>query len=155
MTSSSIARQLPTSDDTRRLGCELGALLRAGDLIVLTGSLGAGKTVFVQGVGAGLGVRGPVVSPTFVIARIHRDGRVPLVHVDAYRLRSLAEVDDLDLDVDLTDSVLAVEWGAGLVEQFTDSRVEVQLTIATDGEQRCAVLVPYGADWAARLQKLG
>ena len=77
------------------------------------------------------------------------------MHVDAYRLRSLAEVDDLDLDVDLTDSVLAVEWGAGLVEQFTDSRVEVQLTIATDGEQRCAVLVPYGADWAARLQKLG
>jgi tRNA threonylcarbamoyladenosine biosynthesis protein TsaE len=155
VTSSSIARQLPTSDDTRRLGRELGALLRAGDLIVLTGSLGAGKTVFVQGVGAGLGVRGPVVSPTFVIARVHRDGRVPLVHVDAYRLRSLAEVDDLDLDVDLTDSVLAVEWGAGLVEQFTDSRVEVQLTIATDGEQRCAVLVPYGADWAARLQKLG
>ena len=125
-----LARQLPTSDDTRRLGRELGALLRAGDLVVLTGPLGAGKTVFVQGVGAGLGVRGPVVSPTFVIARVHRDGRVPLVHVDAYRLGSLAEVDDLDLDVDLADSVLAVEWGAGLVEQLTDSRVEVQLTMA-------------------------
>ena len=112
MTSSLIARHLPTSEDTRRLGRELGVLLRAGDLVVLTGSLGAGKTVFVQGLGAGLGVRGPVVSPTFVIARVHRDGRVPLVHVDAYRLGSLAEVDDLDLDVDLADSVLAVEWGA-------------------------------------------
>ena len=119
---------------------------------MLTGPLGAGKTVFVQGVGAGLGVRGPVVSPTFVIARVHRDGRVPLVHVDAYRLGSLAEVDDLDLDVELADSVLAVEWGAGLVEQLTDSRVEVQLTMAADGEQRSAVLVPHGADWAARLR---
>jgi tRNA threonylcarbamoyladenosine biosynthesis protein TsaE len=96
-----------------------------------------------------------VVSPTFVIARVHRDGRVPLVHVDAYRLGSLAEVDDLDLDVDLADSVLAVEWGAGLVEQLTDSRVEVQLTMTADGEQRLAVLVPHGADWAARLRKLG
>ena len=155
MTSSSIARQLPTSDDTRRLGRELGALLRQGDLVVLTGPLGAGKTVFVQGVGAGLGVPGRVVSPTFVIARVHRDGRVPLVHVDAYRLGSLAEVDDLDLDVDLADSVLAVEWGAGLVEQLTDSRVEVQLRMTADGDHRSAVLVPHGADWAARLQKLG
>ena len=155
MTSSSLARQLPTSDDTFRLGRELGTLLRQGDLVVLTGPLGAGKTVFVQGVGAGLGVHGPVVSPTFVIARVHRDGRVPLVHVDAYRLGSLAEVDDLDLDVDVADSVLAVEWGAGLVEQLTDSRVEVQLTVTAEGEQRSAVLVPHGADWAARLQKLG
>jgi tRNA threonylcarbamoyladenosine biosynthesis protein TsaE len=111
--------------------------------------------VFVQGLGAGLGVRGPVVSPTFVIARVHRDGRVPLVHVDAYRLASLAEVDDLDLDVDVADSVLAVEWGAGLVEQLTESRVEVQLCRADSGEQRTAVLVPHGADWSARLRKLG
>ena len=146
---------LPTPEDTRALGAELAGLLRAGDLVVLVGPLGAGKTALTQGIGAGLGVREPVTSPTFVISRVHRDGRVPLVHVDAYRLGSLAEVDDLDLDVDLADSVLAVEWGAGLVEQLTDSRVEVQLTVTAEGEQRSAVLVPHGADWAARLQKLG
>jgi tRNA threonylcarbamoyladenosine biosynthesis protein TsaE len=155
VTNASIARRLPTANDTRGLGRELGGLLRAGDLVVLTGALGAGKTVFVQGLDAGLGGRGPVLSPTFVIARVHRDGRVPLVHVDAYRLTSLAEVDDLDLDVDLADSVLAVEWGAGLVEQLTDSRVEVQLTRAVDSDERCVVLVPHGTDWAARLRKLG
>src|ERR1051326_6228842 len=100
----------------RDLGRRLAALLRAGDLVVLAGPLGAGKTALVQGIGAGLGVRGPVVSPTFVIARVHRGGRLPLVHVDAYRLRSLDEVDDLILVVDLADSVMVVEWGTGLVE---------------------------------------
>ncbi|MDQ1722234.1 MAG: tRNA threonylcarbamoyladenosine biosynthesis protein TsaE, partial [Pseudonocardiales bacterium] len=109
---------LPTAADTHAFGSRLAELLRPGDLLVLTGPLGAGKTALAQGIGAGLGVPGRVLSPTFVIARVHAGGRIPLVHVDAYRLGSLAEVDDLDLDVALADSVTVVEWGAGLVEQL-------------------------------------
>jgi tRNA threonylcarbamoyladenosine biosynthesis protein TsaE len=144
---------LPTVADTRALGTRLAALLRAGDLIVLTGPLGAGKTALVQGIGAGLGVSGAVVSPTFVIARVHR-GPLPLVHVDAYRLGSLAEVDDLDLDVDIADAVTVVEWGAGLVEQLADARLEVSIARAADSEVRTARLMPHGGDWAARVAAL-
>src|SRR4051795_4971836 len=99
-----------------QLGERLSALLRAGDLVVLTGDLGAGKTTLTQGLGAGLGVRGQVASPTFIIARVHpplADGPA-LVHVDAYRLGSLDEVDALDLDTSLDESVTVVEWGEGL-----------------------------------------
>jgi tRNA threonylcarbamoyladenosine biosynthesis protein TsaE len=135
------------------LGARLATVLRPGDLIVLTGPLGAGKTALVQGIGAGLGVEGRVVSPTFVIARVHR-GKVPLVHVDAYRLKSLAEVDDLDLDVDVADAVTVVEWGAGLVEQLTDARLEISLTRAEDSEERTARLEARGGDWAQRLAGL-
>src|SRR4051812_50080408 len=109
------------------LGMRLAEVLRAGDLVVLTGGLGAGKTTLVQGIGAALGVTSPVVSPTFVIARVHRGGRLPLVHVDAYRLGSVAEVDDLDLDAVLEESVTVVEWGAGLVEDLAGARLEVRL----------------------------
>src|SRR5215813_5026076 len=118
--------ELPTAADTARLGRVLGRLLQAGDLVLLTGPLGAGKTVLAQGIGAGLGVAGPVVSPTFVIARVHRGGRLPLVHVDAYRLGSVAEVDDLDLDAELAESVTVVEWGGGLVEQLADAHLTVR-----------------------------
>jgi tRNA threonylcarbamoyladenosine biosynthesis protein TsaE len=149
------AIRLPSVADTRELGRRLAGVVRAGDLVVLTGALGSGKTVFVQGLGAGLGVRGPVVSPTFVIARVHRGGRIPLVHVDAYRLHSLAEVDDLDLDVDLAESVLAVEWGAGLVEQLADASLEVRLRRFDQTEERAATLVPHGGDWARRIGNLG
>ena len=101
--------ELATAEQTREFGRRLAGLLRAGDLVILDGPLGAGKTALAQGIGAGLGVLGEVTSPTFVIARVHRpsdQGRgVPLVHVDAYRLRSLAEVDDLDLDTGLDQSV--------------------------------------------------
>ena len=142
--------QLPTVEDTRALGARLAPVLRAGDLIVLTGPLGAGKTALVQGVGAGLGVAGNVVSPTFVIARVHR-GPLPLVHVDAYRLRSLDEVDDLDLDVDVEDAVTVVEWGSGLVEQLTEARLEIALSRSDDSEERTARLIPHGGDWPARL----
>ena len=96
---------LPAPEDTRELGRALAELLRAGDLVVLVGPLGAGKTALTQGIGAGLGVRDPVTSPTFVIARVHRDGRVPLLHVDAYRLGGVADVDDLDLDASTDESV--------------------------------------------------
>ncbi|MCD5346281.1 tRNA (adenosine(37)-N6)-threonylcarbamoyltransferase complex ATPase subunit type 1 TsaE [Agromyces sp. S2-1-8] len=107
------------------LGRRLGAALRAGDLVVLTGPLGAGKTTLTRGIGEGLGVRGPVQSPTFVLARTHPslvDGP-PLVHVDAYRLGSAELVEDLDLDFDR--SVVVVEWGAGLVEEAGDAWLEV------------------------------
>jgi tRNA threonylcarbamoyladenosine biosynthesis protein TsaE len=146
--------RLSTVDDTRAYGAKLAAVLRAGDLVVLTGPLGAGKTVLVQGIGAGLGVRGRVLSPTFVIARVHRGGRLPLVHVDAYRLGSIEEVDDLDLDVDLADSVLVVEWGSGKIEQLTDARLDVELARAPDSESRTLTVRPHGGDWTDRVAAL-
>ncbi|MGO8958791.1 MAG: tRNA (adenosine(37)-N6)-threonylcarbamoyltransferase complex ATPase subunit type 1 TsaE [Streptosporangiaceae bacterium] len=113
----------------RDLGRRLAGVLRAGDLVVLSGPLGAGKTTLAQGIGAGLGVRGPVTSPTFVIARVHPNlGAGPdLVHADAYRLGSRAEVDDLDLDADLANSVTVVEWGEGLVEELAPSFLQVAI----------------------------
>jgi tRNA threonylcarbamoyladenosine biosynthesis protein TsaE len=141
---------LPTAADMRALGARLAGVLRAGDLVVLTGPLGAGKTVLVQGIGAGLGIRGNVVSPTFVIARVHA-GPVPLVHADAYRLTSLAEVDDLDLDVSAAEAVTVVEWGAGKVEQLAEARLEIEISRAPESEQRTALLIPHGGDWAERM----
>jgi tRNA threonylcarbamoyladenosine biosynthesis protein TsaE len=146
---------LPLADDTRRLGAQLGAIVRAGDLIVLDGPLGAGKTVLVQGLALGLGAKGAVTSPTFVISRVHEGGRLPLVHVDAYRLAGALEVDDLDLDTDLTTAVVAVEWGAGLVEALTDAHLRIELTRPEGGEvgeERVARLHPVGGDWAERLR---
>ncbi|MGY1748173.1 MULTISPECIES: tRNA (adenosine(37)-N6)-threonylcarbamoyltransferase complex ATPase subunit type 1 TsaE [unclassified Modestobacter] len=141
---------LPTPADTHALGRELAGLLRAGDLVVLAGPLGAGKTALTQGIGAGLGVRGPVTSPTFVLARVHRGGRVPLVHVDAYRLGSMADVDDLDLDATTEEAVTVVEWGHGLVEQLADEHLVVELD-RRDDDVRTARLVPVGAGWEQRL----
>ena len=141
---------LPTPGDTRALGEELAEIVRAGDLIVLVGPLGAGKTALTQGLGAGLGVREPVTSPTFVIARVHRYGRIPLVHVDAYRLGGVADVDDLDLDASAAESVTVVEWGQGLVEQLADEHLEIRLDRGDD-DVRTAVLVPHGPEWAQRL----
>jgi tRNA threonylcarbamoyladenosine biosynthesis protein TsaE len=138
---------LETPGDVRAWGAALAKDLRAGDLVVLTGPLGAGKTVLVQGIAAGLGVRTPITSPTFVIARVHRDGRVPLVHVDAYRLGSLAEVDDLDLDVDVADSVTVVEWGAGLVERLATSHLEVKIARDDLSEVRTIKVIGHGDRW--------
>jgi len=139
--------ELADADATRGYGHALAAVLRAGDLVVLTGDLGAGKTTLTQGIGAGLGVRGQVASPTFIIARVHPplpraaspadDPGAPtgpvgplgpaLVHVDAYRLGSLDEVEALDLDTSLEDSVTVVEWGEGLVEQLAADRLEISI----------------------------
>lgn len=136
--------ELSDADATRAYGRALAGVLRAGDLVILTGDLGAGKTTLTQGIGAGLGVRGQVASPTFIIARVHpplpapaagdggRPGAVPatgtsLVHVDAYRLGSLDEVDALDLDASLDESVTVVEWGEGLVEALAQDRLEIAL----------------------------
>jgi tRNA threonylcarbamoyladenosine biosynthesis protein TsaE len=147
--------ELATPEETRELGRSLAAVLEPGDLVLLIGPLGAGKTVLAQGIGGGLGVRGQVVSPTFVIARVHRGGRLPMVHVDAYRLGSVAEVDDLDLDADLADSVTVVEWGGGLVEQLADGYLEVRLDRSADDDRRTAVLHPHGGTWARRLASTG
>ncbi|MEV7201216.1 tRNA (adenosine(37)-N6)-threonylcarbamoyltransferase complex ATPase subunit type 1 TsaE [Streptomyces griseoluteus] len=141
-------------EQMRELGLRLAGLLRAGDLVMLTGELGAGKTTLTRGLGEGLGVRGAVTSPTFVIARVHPslvDGP-PLVHVDAYRLSGgLDDMEDLDLDVSLPESVIVVEWGEGKVEELTDDRLEILIHRAvgdTTDEVRHVTLTGLGDRWA-------
>jgi tRNA threonylcarbamoyladenosine biosynthesis protein TsaE len=157
----------------RLLGSRLAGLLRKGDLVVLAGALGAGKTTLAAGIGAGLGVRGPVTSPTFVIARVHPSltGGPDLVHADAFRLGSRLEVDDLDLDADLDHSVTVVEWGEGLVENLASGRLLVTITWpdpalppgpyavpgGRDGpgdEVRHVVVAGFGGRWAAAVDEL-
>jgi tRNA threonylcarbamoyladenosine biosynthesis protein TsaE len=123
-----------TAEQTHALAAALGAGLEAGDLLVLTGELGAGKTTFTQGLGEGLGVRSGIISPTFVLVRIHpnlpngpRPGGPDLVHVDAYRLESAAEIDDIDLENTLDSTVTVVEWGRGRVEHLADSWLDIEL----------------------------
>jgi tRNA threonylcarbamoyladenosine biosynthesis protein TsaE len=127
----SLVLELATPGDTERLGRAVGERLRPGDVVVLSGPLGAGKTVLARGIGSGLGVRGPVTSPTFVIAREHPalpGGRgVPLVHVDAYRLGGMAELDALDLDTDLLAAAVVVEWGEGMAERLADEHLLIRL----------------------------
>jgi tRNA threonylcarbamoyladenosine biosynthesis protein TsaE len=148
-----VQREVPTASEMRALGERLAGWLRPGDLVILTGDLGAGKTTLTQGIGAGLQVRGGITSPTFVISRIHPslvDGP-PLVHVDAYRLGGLAELDDLDLDVSVADSVTVVEWGAGLAESLADDRLEITVGRSTGGsegpDRRTVRVEPVGARW--------
>jgi tRNA threonylcarbamoyladenosine biosynthesis protein TsaE len=142
--------RIATDGDMRDLGLRLAALLRAGDLVILAGPLGAGKTTLVQGIGAGLGVRGPVTSPTFVIARVHPavTGSGPaLVHADAYRLGSFSEVDDLDLDTDAGSAVTVVEWGTGLAEPLAEDRLEITIEPDQDGDVRTVRINGHGARW--------
>ena len=142
----------PDADAMRALAHDVVApQLRAGDLVLLTGGLGAGKTTFTQGLGDALGVRGPIASPTFIIARTHPsevDGPW-LIHVDAYRLRTLAELDDLDLDATLDDAVTVVEWGEGLAEGLADSRLEVRIerSASVDDESRVVRVLGVGPRW--------
>jgi tRNA threonylcarbamoyladenosine biosynthesis protein TsaE len=152
--------ELPTVADTRAFGEVLAQVLRAGDLLLLSGPLGAGKTALAQGIGAGLGVRGAITSPTFVIARVHRAGSpdgLPLVHVDAYRLGTVndprAEVDDLDLDASMDEAVTLVEWGEGMVEQLADTHLTVRID-RRDDETRVVTLEPSGPDWVDRVAAL-
>ncbi len=151
---------VPTPKDMRTLGERLAGVLRAGDLVLLAGELGAGKTTLTQGVGAGLHVRGDVTSPTFVIARVHPaagDGPA-LVHADAYRLGGVAELDDLDLDASLDNAVTVVEWGEGVAEGLADDRLEVILTRGVGAEagagqeadgtdSRLVRITPVGRRW--------
>jgi tRNA threonylcarbamoyladenosine biosynthesis protein TsaE len=156
---------VPDAAAMEAFGRQLGATLRAGDLVVLTGPLGAGKTTLTRGIGEGLGVRGPVQSPTFVLARTHPSivGGPPLLHVDAYRLDSAELLDDLDLD--FAHAVVVVEWGAGLLDDVAESWLDVviereagtradQVTDATDAEflgadePRRLDVRGYGPRWA-------
>jgi len=135
--------------DMEELGRALGRALRAGDVVVLTGPLGAGKTTLTRGIGEGLGIRGPVQSPTFVIARTHPSlvGGAPLVHVDAYRLGAAVELDDLDIDV--AGSVVIVEWGRGVAEYLADTWWEVEIAREVGGrgvDNACGEIAPHTLD---------
>ncbi|MGH3675969.1 MAG: tRNA (adenosine(37)-N6)-threonylcarbamoyltransferase complex ATPase subunit type 1 TsaE [Mycobacterium sp.] len=140
--------ELPTAEDTMALGAKLGGQLRAGDVVVLSGPLGAGKTVLAKGIAEAMDVDGPVISPTFVLARVHparRPGSPAMVHVDMYRLLDhsgvdlLGELDSLDLDTDLDDAVVVVEWGEGLVERLSDRHLDIRLERGADTDVRTAI----------------
>lgn len=141
--------QIESPEAMAELARKLAAIVRAGDLLILTGELGAGKTTFTQGLGEALGVRGPITSPTFVLSRIHPSlvGGPDLVHVDAYRLGSAAEVDDLDLDASADRSVTVVEWGADRAEQLSDSWLSVAIS-DVHAETRRVTVTPHGPRWA-------
>jgi len=137
-----------TTEDTKALGARLGALLRAGDVVVLSGPLGAGKTVLAKGIADAMNVDGPVTSPTFVLARVHpaRQPAAPaMVHVDMYRLLDhpgadlLGELDSLDLDTDLADAVVVVEWGEGIVERLSERHLDIRLERGAETEVRTAI----------------
>jgi tRNA threonylcarbamoyladenosine biosynthesis protein TsaE len=135
------------------LGAQLAAALRAGDVVIANGDLGAGKTTLTQGIGRGLGTQGPVISPTFVLSRIHHSPAGPdLVHVDAYRLTSATELDDLDLDATLSQSVTVVEWGSGVADHLAESRLDVEIrrnpySQADSADERMVVIRQIGPRW--------
>ena len=145
---SSGTAELATAEDTIALGAQLGGQLHAGDVVVLSGPLGAGKTVLAKGIAQAMDVEGPVISPTFVLARVHRARRTnapAMIHVDLYRLLDhgpvdlLAELDSLDLDTDLDDAVVVVEWGEGLAERLSASHLDIRLERSRDTEVRTAI----------------
>ena len=130
--------QVSTSDadQTRALGEDLGRILAAGDLVMLSGGLGAGKTTLTQGIGIGMGVRGRVASPTFIVARVHPSlsGGPDLIHADAYRIKDLSDLETLDLDSSLDESVTVVEWGEGKTEAMSDERLSIEVRRASGGQ---------------------
>ncbi|MDO5066672.1 MAG: tRNA (adenosine(37)-N6)-threonylcarbamoyltransferase complex ATPase subunit type 1 TsaE [Propionibacteriaceae bacterium] len=155
-----LGRDLPVVVDVpdawamQELGARLAGLLRAGDVVIATGDLGAGKTTLTQGIGRGLQVKGPVISPTFVISRIHHSlGEGPdLVHVDAYRMGSAGELADIDLDATLPGAVTLVEWGEGLAEWLSEDRLEIDIDRSCD--PRRVTLTGVGPRWAGALESL-
>jgi len=151
-----LAIKVPTSEAMVRLGERLAKLLQRGDVILAAGDLGAGKTTLTQGIGRGLGSEGPIISPTFVLSRIHpsRIGRPTLMHVDAYRLSTASELDDLDLDAAVADSITVVEWGQGIADSLSDDRLEIDIwtseadSAATgDDSERVVTIRPVGFRW--------
>ncbi|QDP98622.1 tRNA (adenosine(37)-N6)-threonylcarbamoyltransferase complex ATPase subunit type 1 TsaE [Microlunatus elymi] len=150
---------VPTTDDMHALGARIADRLQAGDVIIATGDLGAGKTTLTQGIGRGLGAAGQIISPTFVLSRIHQSstGRPDLVHVDAYRLSSAAELDDLDLLESLEGSVTVVEWGEGIAESLNPERLEIMVLRSADptDDTRTVLLAGVGDRWTeAELDQL-
>lgn len=147
---------VPTASDMHDLGRRLATLLTGGDVIIASGDLGAGKTTLAQGIGEGLRVAGPVISPTFVISRVHASqvGGPAFVHVDAYRLGDAAELADIDLDESLSDAVTMVEWGAGKAEFLSRQRLEVTIERGPGGDDRVVLLEGVGPRWAGALEEL-
>lgn len=145
----------PTPDSLRLIAQDIGRWCVGGDVLVLSGDLGAGKTTFTQGLALGLGIDERVTSPTFVISRVHPhpSGGPALVHVDAYRLGSLGELEDLDLDADLQRSVVVVEWGRGLAESLSPEGLDVVITRSDDPDDdvRTVAITPRGDRWALLL----
>ncbi len=139
--------------ETESVGVALGALLRQGDLVVLGGDLGAGKTTFVKGVARALGVRDPVTSPTFTIVQEY-DGPVPVAHVDIYRLRRVQELHDLGLEEMLDDRVVLVEWGDVVAPLLPRERIDVQLRMGDEADTRTIEISAQGPGWAARRRAL-
>lgn len=160
------------AEETRALGRALAAHLRAGDLVMLRGALGAGKTTFAQGVGEGLHVRGHVSSPTFIVARVHPSlvGGPDLIHADAYRIRDLDDLETLDLDSTLDEAVTLVEWGEGKTEAMSPDRLEVDVRRPVGGDvhedggvidlelmddgRRVVSFHPHGSRWEGELEDL-
>ncbi len=153
-----VVQEVRTAEAMQALGERLATVLRPGDVLVVDGELGAGKTTLAQGLGAGLGVAGPVISPTFVISRVHRSlgGGPHLVHVDAYRLGDAAELSDVDLDASLADSVTYIEWGRGKAEWLAQDRLEIDIVRSADPttELRTVRLTGVGARWDGALETL-
>ena len=157
-----LGRDLPvivtiaTPEAMHDLGIRLAGLLRPGDVIIATGGLGAGKTTLTQGIGEGLRVDGPVISPTFVLSRIHpsRDGGPALVHVDAYRMADADELADIDLDATLPRSVTLVEWGEGIAEWLSEERLLIDIDRDAGDETRIVTLTGTGPRWAGALEPL-
>jgi tRNA threonylcarbamoyladenosine biosynthesis protein TsaE len=151
-----LAIKVPTSEDMVRLGERLAPLLEPGDVIIAGGDLGAGKTTLTQGIGRGLGSEGPIISPTFVLSRIHHSaiGRPTLMHVDAYRLSTSYELDDLDLDAAVADSITVVEWGQGIAEGLAEDRLEIDIwtspadvSAVGDDSERVVTFRTVGTRW--------
>jgi tRNA threonylcarbamoyladenosine biosynthesis protein TsaE len=143
-----------SAEHTRELGAAVGAVLRPGDVVVLAGDLGAGKTTFAQGVARALGVVDRVTSPTFTIVHEH-DGRVPLAHVDVYRLESLGELHDLGFEEVVDEQrITLVEWGDMVARALPTDRLTVRLELVADDDERFVTFVPHGAGWHERVSAL-
>ena len=138
--------------DTADLGARLAALLRPGDVVVLSGPLGAGKTLFTSGIAAGLGVEEPVISPSFILTREYSSGFLPLIHADIYRLTTRNEFDDLDLLAQSSHGVLVIEWGDVVEPILPPDHLRVDFEV-NDDEARTITLVPFGG-WQARVTEL-
>jgi tRNA threonylcarbamoyladenosine biosynthesis protein TsaE len=142
----------PRPGDTADLGARLAALLRPGDVVVLSGPLGAGKTLFTSGIAAGLGVEEPVISPSFILTREYSSGFLPLIHADIYRLTTRNEFDDLDLLSQSSQGVLVIEWGDAVEPILPPDHLRVDFEVADD-EARNITLVPFGS-WRTRVTEL-